>query len=849
MKQLLIIVWSMCSGLLWAQHEDVWVLGDYGLDFTTNPPAIVPMRTTVFNEAGASVCDRNGRLLFYTDGTTAWNRNFQVMDNGTALSNGWGTGSTSQGTIIVPVPEVPDQYYIFSLTSVEYGIHAGKLLYSKVDMSLNGGSGAVVAGQKALLLDSNLTEKLTAVPGNRCNTWLIVRARDTGTFRSFDITASGIRPDAVMSRTGTLHHSLYLLGTLTPSPDHHKILSASVHLSGGGLECFDFDPSSGILSHPVVLDNRSVYYSACFSPDQSKVYANTHYLADSLVYQFDLSTGDPGFSRTAIAAIESFGKIKLAPDNKVYFPRTGGALAVINAPNRTALNCDVDTAGIVFPYGAALALALPNIIPVMLYDTAVSRYTTIPPYCWPRGHDLKVSADGYDFRWSNNASTAVNRVDLPGRYWVSYKTAPCIFHADTFYVPEPQAQLPLLDIEPSCKAAHNGSARAIAADSNMYRYTWLDNHNNILSYDDSVGNLPAGRYALRVHTVSNCDTILYFELPENNFPVSFVLEDSLVCTGQRLKLHNTSDPYYTAFNWRFGDGIERREKAPEHQYTRPGNYRIVLSANAGRCSDSFSLSLTVDTPVAPFSFYIEKDTFCTGTEVLFRPRADITTLSLTWLFDENNSLLESAPGPKSHAFDHAGLKVVQLTGHFRACPDQVFTDTVSIYPVPVIDLGADTSLCFNGLPFNLYNRAGSGGEGDYYRWNTGDTTKEVKVSHPGKYTLDVITKLGGCHNSSYISITKGCHADIPNAFTPNGDGVNDHFFPRQLLTRDTRTFRMQVWNRWGQLVFESHDKKGRGWDGRYLGGEQLPGSYVYHIDLLSDGGDSQHYEGNVTLIR
>src|SRR5690606_14999924 len=106
-------------------------------------------------------------------------------------------------------------------------------------------------------------------------------------------------------------------------------------------------------------------------------------------------------------------------------------------------------------------------------------------------------------------------------------------------------------------------------------------------------------------------------------------------------------------------------------------------------------------------------------------------------------------------------------------------------------------------------------------WSTGDTSEILEVVHPGTYTLSVTTDPIGCTTTETIEIHKDCYIDIPNAFTPNGDGQNDYFFPRQLLTENISRFNMEVFNRWGQVVFETNRLDGRGWDGR-LNGKQQP---------------------------
>ena len=90
---------------------------------------------------------------------------------------------------------------------------------------------------------------------------------------------------------------------------------------------------------------------------------------------------------------------------------------------------------------------------------------------------------------------------------------------------------------------------------------------------------------------------------------------------------------------------------------------------------------------------------------------------------------------------------------------------------------------------------------------------------------------------------------MPNVFTPNGDGINDYFFPRQLLTRGLTSFSMNVYNRWGQIVFTSTSIDGRGWDGTFNGVSQPEGVYVYIIDATFKDGQKEHHQGNLTLLR
>jgi gliding motility-associated-like protein len=113
-----------------------------------------------------------------------------------------------------------------------------------------------------------------------------------------------------------------------------------------------------------------------------------------------------------------------------------------------------------------------------------------------------------------------------------------------------------------------------------------------------------------------------------------------------------------------------------------------------------------------------------------------------------------------------------------------------------------------------------------------------------------ITDIKGCKglDSVIIFIIAKCeNIFLPNAFTPNGDGLNDEF---KILTsgKSAKLFIFQVYNRWGELLFETQDIS-KGWDGKFKGEQQPIGSYTYYFTVNCDGNDKQTFTGSVMLIR
>lgn len=121
------------------------------------------------------------------------------------------------------------------------------------------------------------------------------------------------------------------------------------------------------------------------------------------------------------------------------------------------------------------------------------------------------------------------------------------------------------------------------------------------------------------------------------------------------------------------------------------------------------------------------------------------------------------------------------------------------------------------------------------------------------YTITAYTEFE-CADSAKVTITVLCDESqlfIPNTFTPNGDGMNDVFYPRGTGLDKIITFR--VYNRWGEIVYDRSEfklnDKTNGWDGTYKGSNLPPDVFVYMVEARCDNGDLLKLKGDITLIR
>jgi len=178
-------------------------------------------------------------------------------------------------------------------------------------------------------------------------------------------------------------------------------------------------------------------------------------------------------------------------------------------------------------------------------------------------------------------------------------------------------------------------------------------------------------------------------------------------------------------------------------------------------------------------------------------------------------------------------------------------DTVKIQDLAVIPLFTDTlvgegaHLVLGVTTTEIYGQP-------TYSWWPAEYLNNAVSPHPVAVPLtDILYTVkvtgDGCVDSAQINVRVKDSPNpmvMPNAFTPNGDGRNDYFYPVTFNNIGTvKTFR--IYDRWGQLV---HDATGP-WDGKFKGEKQPPGTYIYYLDIQIPNQGDMHVEGAVTLLR
>ena len=340
MKQKFIVGLLFITSFVFSQGEaNIWYFGDHaGLDFNSGTPVALTDGQLVTQEGCATIADTTGKLLFYTDGITIYNRVHQIMSNGSGLM---GHSSTTQSATIVPKPGSSSLFYVFTIDA-SAGVNGFR--YSIVDISLDGGLGAVTTDKNVLIYTPSC-EKISIVKhANNKDFWIITHGFDSDLFYVHLLTSSGLGAMPITSKSGIIvikdSPGYNSMGYMKISPNGSKLVLCHQFL--GTAELFDFNTTTGIVSNSKsLMENSGQLYGAEFSPNSEVLYVAN--IIGKGLYQFDLTASDIVASKQLIALLPFYvGALQLGPDKKIYIDAyMQSKLSVINSPNVIGLGCDL----------------------------------------------------------------------------------------------------------------------------------------------------------------------------------------------------------------------------------------------------------------------------------------------------------------------------------------------------------------------------------------------------------------------------------------------------------------------------------------------------------------------------
>jgi len=330
----------------------------------------------------------------------------------------------------------------------------------------------------------------------------------------------------------------------------------------------------------------------------------------------------------------------------------------------------------------------------------------------------------------------------------------------------------------------------------------------------------AGKYWVKNDDYRGCpnyDTIMVV----NKTPIAVSLgRDTVFCASVNTKtIAAVATGSIKSFEWNTGAASK------QIQIARSGTY-IVTARDFGVCVVSDTIVVT-DNPVNTFSLPADTSV-CTGTGYLLSLKPAPATL-ITW----NDGMTAFSRVVKSGIYS--------ITAVNDGC---IRKDTLVILtkPFPVVKLPSDTIIC-NGYNFPLSVSY----PGASYLWSTGSNENAIRVTKKGIYWVEVTAAGCSFKDSLTLNVQKcDCNFKMPNAFSPNGDGVNDVIMPK--MDCYPTGYTLSVFNRYGQVVYTTKNFT-TSWKGD-LNGKPLPvGTYYYIVNIKNEGVTTAPIKGSITLLR
>ena len=366
---------------------------------------------------------------------------------------------------------------------------------------------------------------------------------------------------------------------------------------------------------------------------------------------------------------------------------------------------------------------------------------------------------------------------------------------------------------------------------------------------------------LLVTTTSGCFDSITLPVTVHPLPVADFTNDT-VCLGQPspfLDTSSVSNGAISSYIWDFGDGIgTSTSQNPNYIYDADGTYTVQLTITTDSgCVDDTSISIGVfSLPVADYSHIA----VCPGDTTFFIDKSTPDVVSWEWNFDDLGST-----SIKQHAFyiyEESGFYYVQLAViNSNGCSDMI-EKLVKAYEKPTAGFTVGPALTTLIAPFVDFNYTSSAAS--TFEWDLGNgfnftTTLDTNFTYiylnedTATYLVQQIAlNVFGCRDTFdlEVSVKEDFTIFLPNTFTPNNDGINETFSPKGIgLASNLKDYKFYIFNRWGDMVFETDDIL-ESWDGTANNGNKLAptGVYVWHIKLDVEGLGRHQYIGHTSLL-
>lgn len=385
-----------------------------------------------------------------------------------------------------------------------------------------------------------------------------------------------------------------------------------------------------------------------------------------------------------------------------------------------------------------------------------------------------------------------------------------------------------------------------SADFPWFIYQWSPTQSIVSGADTATPMVnPTANtvYTLTITDPNGCARTDNVTVTVNQQPDVLISGNPIVCSGDDLVLTGSFSPNVASFAWSGGGITNTTDATITVTPADTTSYQLSVTDVNG-CTNSFTFTAIVQFPITASAGGTAE--FCAGESVQLSATGGIN-------YQWSPSTALSADNLANPIASPTTTTLYTVT-----VSNNCFSDTASVLvtvnPLPIVNAGPDATINV-GETIVLNGIAQSAAGGLQYSWSppTGlsSTDTLTPVASPlatTVYTL-VTTDANGCSASDEIQleVTNIFEILVPNAFSPNNDGINDNIgIAHTRGVKELVAFR--IYNRWGQMIFDTKEVNAR-WDGTFKGTPQELGVYVYYIEAQTFLNTRYVHQGNITLIR
>jgi len=518
-------------------------------------------------------------------------------------------------------------------------------------------------------------------------------------------------------------------------------------------------------------------------------------------YDITISNGSSTFTVTGVVPGVPFA-VTPAPTATTIYSVTSAVFAGPGLCNTPSVSITGTATILVHP--------LATVIPSVLVNCNAVNFTAptgLASYYWTFGDGVTSTLDPvtHTYASSGTYSVSLTVTDINGCH-----------SADTITV----APAAFLSINLGPDTSICPGASCILQSSPAYSgalYLW-----NTGAATPTITATAPGTYWLHVSegSCAGSDTVVVSERPNPSVNLG---PDTAVCQGQSVTLHSLGAYTVPAYLWSTGG------TSPSISVNTTGNYILTVTQNGCTGSDTVSVTIKpLPTVALPGPL-----TLCTNASIKVGSPELSELLGISYLW---------STGSTDSAISITAAGTYSLTVTENGCSKSASVTVTDIGPPNAVHLGPDTVLC-DETTFTL--NANNSGNNNIISWSDGSNGETLTVTKSGTYWVSVTNECGTSRDTIKVDFT-ACNIWFPNAFTPNGDGLNDIARVAGSLGF-YKDFRLSIYNRWGQRVFYTEDIY-EGWDGTFKGVKQDVNTFFYMIFYTLNGKEHM-LKGDLELIR